>query len=53
MEPVFYNKKEPKEGYEILVSKKNTLLKDLEIARLRLGKKILPIRVIQKMKNYL
>lgn len=36
---VFFKRKEPKEGYETLVSKENTYLKDLEVGRLRLGYK--------------
>ena len=39
MKTIFFKKNEPKEGYTSLVSKENTYLNDLEIGRLRLGKK--------------
>ena len=39
MKTIFFKKNEPKEGYSSLVSKENTYLNDLEIGRLRLGKK--------------
>lgn len=35
---IFFKKKEPKAGYETIVSKNNTYLKDLEVSRLRLDK---------------
>ena len=39
MKTIFFRKNHPKEGYTSLVSKENTYLNDLEIGRLRLGKK--------------
>ena len=36
---IFFKKAEAKEGFEILVSKNNTFLQDLEVGRLRLGHK--------------
>jgi len=36
---IFFKKSKAKEGYEILVSKNNSYLKDLEVGRLRLGHK--------------
>ena len=35
---LFFKRKEPKTGYEVLVSKDNSYLKDLEVARLRLDR---------------
>jgi 5-deoxy-D-glucuronate isomerase len=39
LKTIFFRKNHPKEGYTSLVSKENTYLNDLEIGRLRLGKK--------------